>query len=384
MQLWPHMRAWRKTPARAWQPTRQWADRLLLSEAFSPAWAEHQRHFTGPPAPPDAAMPAWFDACQQKQQALLQTAFATIPPRERALATQFSERRWHLLALMARCPGATDLVQANPALAFALASNWVFHRPAVQQPLRAARALLPKKQTDIQAWLGFGHAPAICRMLRKIEPAALSALHLLRWQKQLAQQPCNPALPHVPRITTDMLRFMGDADAAPRLAPRVYHQLAEQPSSGDLHTLWRHAKWAAWQLGQPLPSQLRSVQQLQRWHDSVTHTYQALHANDIAALSCPPPPYPGQDAIQPLRTGAELLAEGQAMRHCVASLFPAIASGQLAIYRVLSPVRATLAIARQGGQWQLAEVKGACNAPIAPEVQQQLLGQLIAGRPTPS
>lgn len=64
--------------------------------------------------------------------------------------------------------------------------------------------------------------------------------------------------------------------------------------------------------------------------------------------------------------------------HCPAVQQP------LRAYRVLSPVHATLAIARQGGQWQLAEVKGVCNAPIAPEAQQQLFEQLITGRPNPS
>jgi hypothetical protein len=56
---------------------------------------------------------------------------ALVPAEVRMELERYAERRWHLLSVMARCPGALDLSRANPALLFALANNWVFHKPAV-------------------------------------------------------------------------------------------------------------------------------------------------------------------------------------------------------------------------------------------------------------
>jgi len=39
-----------------------------------------------------------------------------------------------------RCEGTFDLISSNPALAYCLASNWVFHQPKVARPLRSAEA----------------------------------------------------------------------------------------------------------------------------------------------------------------------------------------------------------------------------------------------------
>ena len=52
---------------------------------------------------------------------------------------------WQQVEALIRCgESALDLVRSNPALAYLVASNWVFHQPAVRQPLRSARALLRK------------------------------------------------------------------------------------------------------------------------------------------------------------------------------------------------------------------------------------------------
>ena len=46
----------------------------------------------------------------------------SIPEEVLAAVAPYSSRHWHLPNLIARCPGALDLVRATPALAFALAS----------------------------------------------------------------------------------------------------------------------------------------------------------------------------------------------------------------------------------------------------------------------
>ena len=77
----------------------------------------------------------------------------SVPADVAKSVSRFPQRQWHLVALAARCPGALDLMQSSPALAVCLASNWAFHRPAVPQPMRSARALIRRPQPEIAAWL---------------------------------------------------------------------------------------------------------------------------------------------------------------------------------------------------------------------------------------
>ena len=97
----------------------------------------------------------------------------SLPREVREELRRYAERKWHLLNLFARCPGALDLSRSNPGLAYALASNWAFHKPAVARPIRAARSLVHKKQKAILEWLGFPATEPARRILAKIRPKSL-------------------------------------------------------------------------------------------------------------------------------------------------------------------------------------------------------------------
>jgi len=69
------------------------------------------------------------------------------------------------------------------------------------------------------------------------------------------------------------------------------------------------------------------------------------------------------------------------MHHCVAIHAADIAEGWKYVYRVLDPVRATLAIVNVGPHWVLREMSGVCNAGIPLELQKRLAEQLLATTP---
>jgi hypothetical protein len=79
-------------------------------------------------------------------------------------------------------------------------------------------------------------------------------------------------------------------------------------------------------------------------------------------LDFPPPPYAGTADLEPIRTLKELVEEGEQMRHCVASYADRIAGGSYYVYRVLKPIRATLAISWHGNRWMASELQGFGNA----------------------
>ncbi len=133
--------------------------------------------------------PAWVIARRAESLAKSSEFLTPIPEDVVAAVAPYSSRHWHLLNLIARCPGALDLVRATPALAFALASLWAFRNPAPRQPLRAARALLRKRQPEIAAWLGFPSDRSTMRVLRKISPAECSIPNLLHLRDLLPVHP---------------------------------------------------------------------------------------------------------------------------------------------------------------------------------------------------
>ena len=116
--------------------------------------------------------------------------YNTIPAHIRPIVGQYPNRQWHMLSFILRCGDAAfDLVQSNPALAFTLASNWLFHIPPVKQPLRSARALLKpgKKQKDILGWLQFPPTNSVRKIFRKIRVSSLN-IRILRLLQQIVYE----------------------------------------------------------------------------------------------------------------------------------------------------------------------------------------------------
>lgn len=371
MRLWPQMLAWRRTRARGWQPTRKWADRFLCELPLNPGRIERAHaeiaSFVGP-----------HDTRQTQDYAFLRSpallhAFTTIPDRERGVAAAFLDRRWHVLAMMARCQWATDLLQANPALGFALASNWILHKPEVSQPLRSARALLRKPQLAIMEWLGFPRSERVRRLLARIPPSALRARKLPQLRAALSAPGCQALLAHLPAIPEEVLCFVYHEDTRRRLTPRFVHQLAELSTATNAFTthhfnLWLNALRMSSTLDRPRLASLSSLNHLARWHDDLTTAINAQTGaaqERLIAARFDSVPLHGAPGVSPVVSGQELLAEGQAMRHCVASYCDDILNGHYFVYRVTSPVRATLGIRRDGSRWVLDQIKGPGNTEVS-------------------
>ena len=84
----------------------------------------------------------------------------------------------------------------------------------------------------------------------------------------------------------------------------------------------------------------------------------------------PLPPVPGTSDIVPLVNSDALSEEGEQQKNCVRTYAKWVAKGEGHIYRVLRPERATLAIAKgPDGNWQIAQLKLACNQPVAEQTR---------------
>ena len=297
---------------------------------------------------------------------------------------RFSKRRWHVLNLLARCPGADDLGKSNPALLYALASNWVFHTPAVTQPIRAARRLVNRKQKHILEWLGFPATETSRRILGRIVPASLSVESLLYLRGSLGDPYVTKTLSHLERINAGVLRLVTDMKYRHLLTPRLLEDIGRDTAQDGisppvfsilLDTL-RMVNMAG---AHHCPPQFVSLKRLNDVHNELARRLrpEVLAEKFDLPARFPDPPYAGTDSIRPIMTPDELAIEGLEMKHCVAIHAPDVALGEEFIYRVIAPVRATLSLRCSGGHWRRSELFKARNEPVPPELGEQLYDELF-------
>ncbi|OVE73934.1 hypothetical protein BVX94_02345 [bacterium B17] len=394
MTAWPQPRAWFKRRSHNWRHTRKVADQLFSSRDFVESADAPQKPESpfvlpdGQLALPGISYEEWI-AKKEYSEYLTRVEFLSkIPEDIKVELTRYSARRWHMLNLFARCPGTMDLSKSNPALAFALASNWVFHKPAVQRPMRAARALAWKKQKEILAWLGFPATKAVRKIMAKIDPEALNIEMLLYLRDALVNPRCLKMLSHLPHLTRETVMMISNRHLTECVTPNLLEDaLANEIQSTNhedninayelLVDTTRMARIVNWE---KCPRSFCSLKRLKDVHDELVPK---MDLNKLKASCNLPdefaePPFTGTDSIIPLTTPEEVCIEGHVQKNCVAAHVPYISRGQEYVYRVEKPVRATLSVVLRQGRWRLDQIYKACNEPVEPYLQAEVFKELCA------
>ncbi len=446
MTAWPDPRAWRRTKTLGWKQIRKQADDIIshwdmalpecalierfLSENFDPRpWqpalctdeiqcALNRHHSNLLRAQlknlEDVFLPtfSWPESISIYRRSCLLAAanamlvecrwLSQIPLATRNALQALPERRWQVLNLLARCPGAHDLCLSNPALAFALANNWCFHRPAVRQPYRAARSLVYKKQRVIAGWLGFPPSNAAVRVLAKIQPNGLSIRRLLFLKEAMEDPATLVLLSHLPTINAGVIELVNSRPLRTRLTHSLLLEVCEAERSDYAHLgpegsfysnglqrLLRTINDVAFMMrdvqGQlRLPDRLKRIADLEVLHEQIAaqfnfnsekHLKTALEKN----LPFPSPPFPGTSDIRPIQTPQELMSEGDQMLHCIGSYLNRARVGSFYAYRVTSPIRATLSIRQNSNlEWVPDESVAFANQRIAKNDRTNLYSALFA------
>ena len=115
--------------------------------------------------------------------------------------------------------------------------------------------------------------------------------------------------------------------------------------------------------------------------ESIVDEMGVAHARDPV----PPPPYPGiPGRIEPLRCVGDYHVEAETMRNCVRSYARAALAGNVVIYRVLRPERATLSLVRDGRRgWRLGELHAVANASVGAQTRREVERWLDLWRRSP-
>ncbi|HEX4353401.1 MAG TPA: hypothetical protein VHZ95_10810 [Polyangiales bacterium] len=126
--------------------------------------------------------------------------------------------------------------------------------------------------------------------------------------------------------------------------------------------------------GAPVPTRRSSPHQVIRavelWHETLYRDVEYAPETPLAKAPVPDRSVAGIDAT-PLDTVGSLVAEGQAMRHCVAmSACHAVVGTQFIYSARIDDARVTIAVSGSPGNWRLVEAAGFANRQL--EVHEQI------------
>lgn len=322
-----------------------------------------------------------------KERRAFSAFYESIPPHALDIARHTKNRQWHVLQLLNRAgQPAADLFMNNYALAWMLASAWVFH--ANTKPMRAARSLLKHKQRHIAGWLGFPSTDSAARILRRIKTQALYMPYMLGLRCAMADDPHTlKRLQHQNTLTPGMLFFL----TKPHLCHLPSQKLLREISSctkTEQNTI--HYVMDSLHMNRRLDEPVRITHFKDNEHVKKIHDRLALLYNEFARsrvgntkIEFPPPPLQGTCEIEPITKPEDLLKEGIDQHHCAASYGERVAMGAIYLYRVLQPERATLSICRKGAVWLIDQLKGFANKPVLPETLKHVERWLVSEQAKP-
>lgn len=376
-QGWPGLRVWTKTEGSPWRGTRFGP---LDFSLFDPKQLEltiYKLELQARMRPELNPFPLSVEefAYLMEQRALL-SLVKTIPPDALKRVLPFWQRRWHLLCLQARVPGADDLLDSNPVLGWMLANHWVFRDgKGKSDATRVARRWVGKRQRDILDWLGFESSDGSRRIIARISPRHVSPQNLLYLRNALHLNDVKEAMQHQPTFTADTLRMVTDPALLDRVTPNLLREVTEK--SMDMagpYSSWKLRNLLALEktYGFRLPRRIRGLKEL----DELERKFE--HNRPLTQHAYPPAPWPGTPGIEPITNSYALQREGEEMHHCAAGYDFSVVDGSTFFYKVSQPVRATLAVRKKGKAWKLHELAGAFNEridrPNTKEIWRRLTG----------
>lgn len=302
-------------------------------------------------------------------------ALQVIPPDLLDLVRRFPEAHFALLQLFAEHTEAVGLAQANPMLAFLLATS-------TQAPPEEMHHVLRSKRTAILRWLGFHRASkSLVRLLGKVQPWACRGKLVSALRQALQDKATIHRLRHLPTINLGCLAIASDKTSLRRVSDGFLREVAEDGEENRQPTtdLRLHVCLALEEKGHltSLPMVFHARSKLE---SVLVAGAEHLPPEEIEALGLNParPPIPDTKHLQALRTAEDVYEEGCDQFNCVWTLLPELVAGKRFLYRVLAPERATLAVQPSRDGFCIEELEGFGNAPVSSETRdtvQQWLDQ---------
>lgn len=374
---WPEMSAWTKSCGRPrWTRFRPEID---FREGIVSAYRSRHRFRSGQliehipeneaavnslnvGVPSDSEANKSREAFEQEKQ-LVRAYFGNVPAVVQNAIQLFLNRQWHLHVMAARCAGALDLIASNPALAYGLASGWVFANSPSKYVTRQMRRLIAGRRRKICGALGFPNEESSVAVLSKISASSCNIPWLLTIRDLLSDLDWRKSLLHLPSLNSAVMLFLCNRIFRQRTSLQLLYELSCNPSYlfKQMIVLLSLEK----NLGKRGPERFHSVRQLLDHLLELLWKANVREVSDETDGSFPNPPIPGNGNIVPLKNSDLLFEEGKEQDNCVANYRPSIFAGKMYIYRVLQPERATLSLVPcESGGWRIDQLLAAHNGLV--------------------
>ena len=289
---------------------------------------------------------------------------------------------WLMYCALWRAPQLRSLAHDNPALALLL----IDRQGDFRDRCRRIRRLSKLKRHDLLHALCQTRSRAWVRVFGRVS-AQQASLHTARELATLVRSHPHGGkhLWHLPRINRAVAEL---AHWCPQhVHPNLLHDVALGGPEQDralanlgygLRSLVGDTVQLLAQQGRPAPC-FRSLDELAHVHGEAAAWLASR--GDLLDLKFGQPPIPETRDIIGLRSSRALVEEAQQQGNCLASAHFArrCQSGQLYVYRVTSPERATVAIGcGVDGRWFVEEAKARFNAPVSTRTK-GILSHWLAG-----
>jgi len=359
MTTWPDMKAYRKTRTRAWRCLRP---KFSIDEYMQ----IKELRITGADIADDSSSESLFQWGN------------TIPHEVSSKVSLYPNRHWHLLAFVARCgKQALELMHSTPALAWMLASSWIFKDKPVCNQFRSIRNLFNKGRSQVQIlrWLDFPASKSILKILRKIDVNDIDATLLLNLKGLLDSADSLNTLRHLAVINkwnVWLLRLnqqhelcLSDRCIFTTLKPDSLHQ------RNKLNELLHRAIDITSSLDLKMPI-MHSLGQLERYIESaydghLMDKYYRQKRQSVPNIVFPwfpvslPTSFPQFELID---TRHGLIKEAQLQQHCAEEYLDAVVSGQVYFFSFVGTKRMTLSLIwnDENQAWMIHDFAGYRNA----------------------
>jgi len=287
----------------------------------------------------------------------------TFEPGVIDLAVRHECSQWPLVALYARSRRARELAVHQPAIAFAVAFASRIHPRPPRRLFRSAEAWLARPAREVLGWLGFPATKATVRLFGRIESEHLSPYELMELRTAFQEPATHRLLAHLPRINDSVISVVAAKDVVAHVAPPFLEYFADTREPSHPAGILRSTLAKAARLGRHLP-RLRSWADVSSIEDEYLRRF-----GQPTPVEFPPPPLPGTELVVPITTSDALVAEGRTLHHCIGSFAARVTCGQVYVYQLLAPERATVAIVRRAVRWELLDMRGDKNVIPAEPAQ---------------
>ncbi|MEO0414056.1 MAG: PcfJ domain-containing protein, partial [Verrucomicrobiota bacterium] len=241
-----------------------------------------------------------------------------------------------------------------------------------------ALSLSTMRQIDLLEFLKLPPTKVMARWLAKVESSSLSS----EWGSEVGmlllkehQRP-KPVIGHLDSINCGVVSLLGDEALRVACAQSLLEEVAASPREKYRPFVAPMLQTVIEIQGDLLISDkvttFRSIEQVRQVHDDLLSRYQRRleQLKNAVGGEFPAPPFMGVDgAIEPLTTAKELVLEGEEQENCVGTYAKRVRSGEIFIYRVLRPQRATLSIKKVGSRWEISELEIKYNCPVNDETE---------------